>query len=318
MEYRRLGKSGLEVSSLSLGSWITFGSSLDINGVKECIDTAIDHGVNYFDNAEVYANGVSELLMGEALKGHKRDQLVISTKIFWGGKGPNQTGLNWKHVVEGVKNSLNRLRLDYVDLLFCHRPDPNTPIEETVRAIESLIREGLVFYWGTSEWDAKDIDTAYELAYQLHMTPLTMEQPEYNLFHRQRVEVEYAPLYRKWGMGTTIWSPLASGLLSGKYNEGIPEGSRLHQQKWIRERLTTEKIEKVKLFSAIANELGCTPAQLAIAWCLKNPQVSSVITGASTPSQIIENVQASVIQEQLDEAIMDQIEEIFPLHEKVL
>lgn len=307
MEYRHLGKSGLKVSELSFGSWITFGSSLDLNGAKKCIRFAFENGVNFFDNAEAYATGASELLMGEVLKDYRREDLVISTKIFWGGQGPNDTGLSWKHLVEGTKNSLRRLQLDYVDLLFCHRPDPNTPIEETVRAMDTIIRAGYAFYWGTSEWSASDIEKAHTIAKEIHAIPPTMEQPEYNLFKRERVEKEYKPLYKKYGMGTTIWSPLDSGILTGKYNNGIPEGSRLESHEELRRRLTPEKISKVKKLEVIAKDLGCTVAQLALAWCLKNPDVSTVITGATRVMQVHENLQACEIKSLLTKEVMDRI-----------
>ena len=310
MEYRHLGKSGLKVSALSFGSWITFGGSLDIVGAKHCMRVAHDYGVNFFDNAEAYASGASEFLMGEALKDFRREDVVISTKIFWGGRGPNDTGLSWKHLVEGTKNALRRLRLDYVDLLFCHRADHSTPIEETVRAIDVLIKQGLVFYWGTSEWRASEIEEAYLIARQIHATPPTMEQPEYNMFRRARVEDEFAPLYTKYGMGTTIWSPLDSGILTGKYNHGIPKGSRLDQHEELRSRLTNQKIEKVIKLEELANELGCTLSQLAIAWCLKNDHVSSVITGASHPHQVEENMHAIDIKHQLTDEVMGKIESI--------
>lgn len=308
MEYRHLGKSGIKISALSFGSWITFGGNLDVQGVRQCMRTAFEHGVNFFDNAEAYASGASEHLMGEALKEYRRQDLVISTKIFWGGKGVNDTGLSWKHLVEGTKQSLRRMNLDYVDLLFCHRPDPLTPIEETVRAIDVLIKQGLVFYWGTSEWRASEIEAAYEIAYGINATPPTMEQPEYNLFKRERVEKEYAPLYQKYGLGTTVWSPLDSGILTGKYNHGIPENSRLHLHQELRNRLSEEKITKVKNLEKIARELGCSLPQLALAWCLKNENVSSVITGASNSQQVEENMQALHVKHQLTDQVMDLIE----------
>ena len=286
MEYRRLGKSGLKISELSLGSWITFAGKLDLNGVRSCMRQAFDEGVNFFDNAEAYANGASELLMGEALKDYRREELVISTKIFWGGQGPNATGLSHKHLMEGVFASLRRLQTDYVDLLYCHRPDPYTPIEETVRAMDILIKKGMAFYWGTSEWKAEDIEQAHLIAKEIGATPPTMEQPEYNMFKRGRVEQEYASLYKKYGMGTTIWSPLDSGILTGKYNDGIPQGSRLQGYEELKSRLTSEKLEKVRALDVVAKELKCSMAQLALAWCLKNPDVSSVITGATSPRRL--------------------------------
>lgn len=308
MDYRRMGNSGLVVSEISFGSWITFGSSLDLNGIKKCIRIAYENGVNFFDNAEVYSNGASELLMGEILRDYRREDLVVSTKIFWGGDGANDVGLSRKHLMEGVKNSLRRLQLDYVDILYCHRPDPNTPIEETVRAMDSVIRSGQAYYWGTSEWKASDIDEAFRIAKEIHAIPPSVEQPEYNLFRRERVEKEYAPLYKKYGIGTTIWSPLDSGILTGKYNEGIPLGSRLQRHEELRKRLTEAKIEKVKALSAIATDLNCSLAQLAIAWCLNNPDVSSVITGASNPQQVIDNLQAVEVKALLTDDIVKQIE----------
>lgn len=310
MEYRRMGKSGLLISEISLGSWITFGSSLDLNGVKKCIRIAIDNGVNFFDNAEVYGNGASELFMGEALRDYRREDLVVSTKIFWGGDGPNDVGLSRKHLMEGIKNSLRRLQLNYVDILFCHRPDPNTPIEETVRAMDSIVRSGLAYYWGTSEWKAADIDEACQIAKQINAIPPCVEQPEYNLFRRDRVEKEYAFLYDKYGMGTTIWSPLDSGILTGKYNEGIPAGSRLQKHEELRKRLTEVKIEKVRELASIAKDLKCSPAQLAIGWCLKNSDVSSVITGATQPQQVVDNLQAVQVKSLITDEILRKIERI--------
>lgn len=316
MDYRNLGKSGLKLSELSFGSWLTFGSNLDIQGVKECMRAAFDAGVNFFDNAEAYGGGAAELLMGEALKEYKRDELVISTKIFWGGRAPNMTGLSWKHLVEGTKSSLRRLQLEHVDLLYCHRPDPNTPIEETVRAMDFLIHAGLVFYWGTSEWSAEDIEKAYQIAREIHAIPPTMEQPQYNMFNRERVEQEYLPLYQKFGMGTTTWSPLDLGVLTGKYNQGIPLDSRLNRFSEFQSVITEEKIQKVKQLTAIADEMSCTMAQLALAWCLKNQHVSSVITGASNPQQVAENMQATYIKHQITDEILHRIEDI--LHSRAV
>lgn len=311
MDYRKLGKSGLKLSEISFGSWITFGKQLDLAGIRDCIQIAYEGGVNFFDTAETYGEGVAELLLGEALREYKRDELVISTKIFWGGRGPNLTGLSWKHLVDGAKNCLRRLQLTYVDLLFCHRPDPSTPIEETVRAMDHLVKEGLVYYWGTSEWSIEDIEKAHEVGREVNAYPPQMEQPQYNLFHRERVEREYLPLYQKFGMGATVWSPLNLGILSGKYNHGFPPGSRLDHHPEFRGEVNEEKIGKVKELTAIANELGCTTAQLAIAWCLKNQYVSTVITGATHPHQIAENLQASHIKHQLTDEVMKKIEEIF-------
>ncbi len=310
MEYRRLGKSGLKVSELSFGSWITFGGSLNNVGIKQCMRAAFDAGVNFFDNAEAYGGGASELLMGEALKEYRREDLVISTKIFWGGNGPNDTGLSMKHLIEGTKGSLKRLQLEYVDLLFCHRPDPTTPIEETVRAMDNIIRSGLAFYWGTSEWSAQDIQTAHEVAEKIGAIPPTMEQPEYNMFRRKAVEEELTPLYAKYGLGTTTWSPLESGILTGKYNEIVPKGSRLHFHPELRGRLAAEKVKKLGKLKSIADSLGCTMAQMAIAWCLKNPNVSSVITGASRVDQVNENMEAIKVKNLLTEEHMVEIESI--------
>lgn len=310
MEYNRLGKAGLRVSELSFGSWLTFGSNLDTVAARQCMQHAVERGINFFDNAEVYGRGKSEEIMGEALREFRREDLVISTKIFWGGDGPNDTGLSWKHLVEGTKNSLRRMQLDYVDLLFCHRPDPNTPVEETVRAMDHLIRSGFAFYWGTSEWSADRIDEAFQLAEELNCIPPTMEQPQYNMLVRERVESEYAPLFEEYSLGTTIWSPLASGILTGKYNSGVPEGSRLSHQAWLRERLTPETIEKVKKICGIAKEIECTPAQLAIAWCLQNPRVSTVILGATTIEQLEENLGALEVKARLTPAILEKIEVI--------
>lgn len=311
MEYRNLGKSGLKVSELSFGSWITFGSQLDMEGVRSCMREAFDAGVNFFDNAEAYGTGLAELIMGEILREYKRDELVLSTKIFWGGLKPNMTGLSWKHLVEGTKNSLRRLQLEYVDMLFCHRPDPGTPIEETVRAMDHLVKSGFAFYWGTSEWSAPDIEKAHHIAKENHLVPPQMEQPQYNLFHRDRVEHEYLPLYQKFGMGVTSWSPLDFGILTGKYNQEIPAGSRLALNPDLQSHLTEDKLVIVKKLTAIADDIGCTLAQLSIAWCLKNHHVSTVILGASSPKQIIENLEASFIKQQLTHDIMKKIVDVF-------
>ncbi|HEU5013867.1 MAG TPA: aldo/keto reductase [Roseiflexaceae bacterium] len=314
MEYRRLGKAGLKVSALSLGAWVTYGGQVGGDTARECMAAAYDAGVNFFDNAEGYAGGNAETVMGNAIKqlGWRREDLVVSTKIFWGGEGPNDTGLSHKHVIEGVNNALRRFQMEYVDLVFCHRPDPNTPIEETVRAMDIVIRQGKAFYWGTSEWSAAEIMEAYAVARQYGLTPPTMEQPQYNMFTRERFEKEYAPLYRDIGLGTTIWSPLASGLLTGKYNEGIPADSRaaLQGYEWLQRGITPERIEKVKQLQPIADELGASLAQLALAWCLKNPHVSTVITGASRPAQVTENMKALDVAAKLTPDIMERIETI--------
>jgi voltage-dependent potassium channel beta subunit len=318
MEYRYLGKSGLKVSTLSFGSWVTFGSQVDIDKAVELMSMAYDAGVNFFDNAEVYSGGTAETIMGEVIKktGWKQEDLVLSTKIFWGGDGPNQRGLSRKHIVEGLDASLGRMGLEYVDLVFAHRPDIHTPIEETVRAFNHVINQGKAFYWGTSEWSAQQIMEAYSIARQEHLIPPLMEQPQYNMFHRERVEVEYHRLYSEIGLGTTIWSPLASGLLTGKYNQGIPEDSRanLAGYEWLRSRFTDQKaqeqIQKVIQLADLAEELGCSTAQLALAWCATNPNVSTVITGASRPSQVEENMKSLQVLEQLTPDVIEKIEEI--------
>jgi voltage-dependent potassium channel beta subunit len=277
------------------------------------MSAAYDAGVNFFDNAEAYGEGRAETAVGNVLQrtGWRRESLVISTKIFWGGEGPNDQGLNHKHIIEGVHGALRRLKLEYVDLAFCHRPDPETPIEETVRAWDILVRQGKVFYWGTSEWSADDVLRAHAFAIENGLTPPTMEQPQYNLFVRERVESEYLPLYEKLGYGTTVWSPLASGVLSGKYNDGIPKGSRLDlpEMAWLKEHvLETGRIEATRCLAGIAQELGCSTAQLAIAWCLKNPHVSTVITGASRRTQVIENLKASDVADHLSTDVMSRID----------
>lgn len=315
MQYRRLGTSGLKVSALSLGAWVTYGGQVGEDVAAKCMSAAHNAGVNFFDNAEAYAGGNAEIVMGNVIRkmGWRREDLVISSKVFWGGEGPNDQGLSRKHIYEACRNSLNRLQLDYLDLFFCHRPDPSTPIEETVRAMDDLVHQGKVLYWGTSEWSAADIMRAYAIAREHHLTPPTMEQPQYNMLHRDRVEKEYAPLYREIGLGTTIWSPLASGLLTGKYNEGIPSNTRaaLSGYEWLKEYVITPKnIEAVKMLQAIADELGCTMAQLGLAWCLKNPNVSTVITGASRPEQVVENMKTLDVVPKVTQDVMDRIDGI--------
>ncbi len=316
MHYRRLGKTGLKVSELSLGSWVTYGGQVGDDAAKACMVAAYERGVNFFDGAEAYAKGEAERSMGRVLKqvGWRREGLVLSTKIFWGGDGPNDTGLSHKHIIEGVNAALKRWQVDYLDLAFCHRPDPNTPIEETVRAWDILVKQGKVFYWGTSEWSAADIVTAIKLAREHGLTPPVMEQPQYSLLARERFEKEYAELFRDYGYGSTIWSPLASGVLSGKYDAGVPEGSRLTQPGygWIQEKVATpENLAKVRALEPIAKALGVTRAQLAIAWCLKNPNVSTVITGATKPEQVHENMKALDVAEQLTPDVVEKISALF-------
>ena len=318
MEYRFLGDSGLKVSALSFGAWVTFGPQMNEDKAGDCMRAAWDAGVNFFDNAEVYADGVAEEIMGAVLakSGWKRSDYVVSTKIFWAGEGPNDRGLSRKHIVEGTDAALARLQVDYVDLIFCHRADLYTPVEETVRAMNHIIDQGKALYWGTSEWPAERILEAYHVARRERLIPPLMEQPQYNLFHRDRVEREYAPLYERIGLGTTIWSPLASGLLTGKYNDGIPPETRstLEGYEWLKSRLAGEtaeqKIAKVKELTVIAGDLDCTMAQLALAWCLANPNVSTAITGASRPEQVTENMKAMDVVEKLTPEVLERIEDI--------
>ena len=316
MEYRRLGKSGLKLSLLSFGSWVTFSTQLNEDDARQCMIYAYERGVNFFDNAEVYANGESEVLMGAALKqlGWSRDSYCVSSKVFWGGQKPTQMGLSRKHVTEACHAALKRLNVDYLDLYFCHRPDPHTPIEETVRAMSDLIAQGKVLYWGTSEWSAPQITEAYQVARELHLTPPTMEQPQYNLFHRERVEQEYAPVFKNYGMGTTIWSPLASGVLTGKYLNGIPKDSRMNLPgyEWLRSMYETPegkaKIAKTKALAEIAEGMGATLAQLAIAWCASKPYVSTVILGASKKSQLEETLDSVKLFGKMTPDVVKRIE----------
>ncbi len=317
MEYRRLGRAGVKVSELSFGSWVTYGNQMDTKLARECMAAAYDAGVNFFDNAEIYASGKSEEIMGEVLAAMKwpRIKYLVSTKFFWGlNDGPNERNtLNRKYLLSAMDASLTRLKLDYVDLVFCHRPDPHTPLEETVWAMHNMIERGKALYWGTSEWSAADIRGAYEIAERHHLHKPVMEQPEYNLFHRKRVESEYARLYEDLGLGLTTWSPLASGLLTGKYANGIPEGSRasLERMKWMADGLTDKaRNEAVVKLLPIAQSLGCTTAQMALAWCLKNKRVSTVITGASSVKQVQENMKAIDVAAKLDAGLIAKIEEI--------
>jgi voltage-dependent potassium channel beta subunit len=310
MQYNKLGNSGLKVSEISFGSWITFSKQIGENDISKLMHAAFDAGINFFDNAEAYAHGEAETLMGRAIKEFRREDLVVSTKIFWGGNGPNDTGLSRKHLIEGTKNSLRRLQLEYVDLLFCHRPDPNTPIEETVLAMDYLVRQGYVFYWGTSEWTAPQIEAAYETAEKLNCIKPTMEQPKYNIFYRDHLEKDYLKIFEKYNMGTTIWSPLASGILSGKYNNGIPKDSRLSKEAWLVPENFAQLVEKTKALELIAKELNCSLSQLAIAWCLHNPHVSSVITGATKMEQLKDNLGAIEVKSRITPDIIKKIDAI--------
>ncbi len=317
MEYRRLGRSGLKLSALSFGSWVTFSFQIGEEVAVDCMSAAYDSGVNFFDNAEVYAGGESERIMGAALRklGWGRDTYCVSSKAYWGGQLPTQRGLHRKHLHDACHAALRRLQVDYLDLFFCHRPDLETPIEETVRAMHDLVQQGKVLYWGTSEWSAQQIQEAYGLARQYGLTPPTMEQPQYNMLHRDRVEREYHRLYREIGLGTTIWSPLASGVLTGKYSSGVPAESRmaLSEYDWLKESVIDSEegqagIRKADEIVAIALEMGITPAQLAIAWCLKNPDVSTVILGASRKEQLLENLAALDKVALLTGEVMETIE----------
>lgn len=318
MNYRRLGRAGIKVSELSFGSWITYGNQMDTTLAKECMAAARDAGVNFFDNAEVYATGQSETIMGEVLKqlNWPRLHYLVSTKFFWGiEEGVNSKNtLNRKYLMQGIDASLKRLQLDFVDLIYCHRPDPNTPIEETVYAMHDIITQGKALYWGTSEWPATAIAEAWKIADRHHLHKPVMEQPEYNLFHRARVEREYSQLYADIGLGLTTWSPLASGALTGKYAGGVPADSRgaIPRMAWMVEQLTDKaRNDAVAKLGGIAQELGCTTAQLALAWCLKNPNVSTVITGASRVSQVHENMKALEVAGKIDDALKSRIESLF-------
>ena len=315
MNYRRLGRSGLKVSELSFGSWVTYGNQLDTKAASDCMAAAYDRGVNFFDNAQVYAAGKSEEIMGEVLAklAWPRLKYIVSTKFFWGiTDGPNEKNtLNRKYLMDAIDGSLKRLKLDYVDLVYCHRPDPNTPIEETVWAMHDMIERGKALYWGISEWSAAEIAAAWQLAERHHLRKPVVEQPEYNLFHRERVEVEYRRLYEDIGIGLTTWSPLASGLLTGKYRNGVPADSRgaIPRMKFLLDDLTNKaKNEAVGKLDAVAKELGCSLAQLAIAWCARNPNVSTVITGASRVSQVEENLKAADVIAKLTPEVMQRID----------
>lgn len=321
MEYKRLGKSGLQVSRLSFGSWLTFGKQIKNNTAEDLMSVAYDAGINFFDNAEAYAGGHSEVVMGEVLKkkGWSRDSYIISSKVFFGADGgtgelkPTQKGLNRKHVVEACDQALKRFQTDYLDLYFCHRPDKETPIEETVWSMHNLIQQGKVLYWGTSEWSAQEIMEAHMVAKQYNLIGPTMEQPQYNMLVRDKVEVEYSQIYKTVGLGTTIWSPLASGILTGKYNEGFPDSTRLgiEGMEWLKDRLLAEEnLNKVRQLTDFAKEIGTSMPLLALAWCLKNDDVSTMILGASKKEQLIENLKVFEVLPLLNEEVMEKIETI--------
>ena len=319
MLYRRLGRTGLQLSALSFGAWVTFGRQVGRGQARELLALAYDQGVNFFDNAETYNHGEAERLMGDVLADLRfpRDSYCVSSKVFFGAverPKPTQRGLSRKHVIEACHQALERLRVDHLDLYFCHRPDPDTPIEETVAAMDTLICQGKVLYWGTSEWPAEAIVEAHRVARENHCHAPVVEQPQYNLLHRERVEREYAPLYERFGMGTTVWSPLASGLLAGRYNEGIPDDSRLAQPgyEWLRESVLgsgRERVAGVRHLAPIAAELGVSQAQLALAWCLANPHVSTVLLGASRREQLEQNLAALELVPRIDAVLRQRIEQ---------
>jgi voltage-dependent potassium channel beta subunit len=319
MRYRRLGSTGLQISALSFGAWITFGQQIGRATARDLIAAAWDHGINFFDNAEGYANGEAERVMGDAIADLRlpRDGYAVSSKVMFGSAKdplPMQKGLSRKHVRDACDAALKRLRVEYLDLYFCHRPDPDTPIEETVRAMDDLIRQGKVLYWGTSEWSVAQIREAAKIARQHGLHAPSMEQPQYNLLHRQRVELEYAPLYGELGLGTTTWSPLGSGLLTGKYNETIPDDARLglEGQGWLQRMILgdgrAERLQRARKYTALAMEFGLPPAPLAIAWCLRNPHVSTVILGASRVEQLLQNLEALTLADTIEDAVWRRLE----------
>lgn len=316
MEYRYMGKTGLQLSALSYGSWVTFNKQIDDNIATRLMSIAYDHGINFFDNAEVYARGESEKMMGRVLKktNWERSSYVVSSKVFFGWRGdnnkPNQIGLSRKHIMEACEEALERLQLTYLDLYYCHRPDPHVPIAEVVRTMNTLIQQGKILYWGTSEWSAAEIMEAHAIAAQLGLEGPAVEQPQYNIFERYKMEVDYQSIFKNIGMGTTIWSPLASGLLTGKYNHGIPEGSRLSLEgfDWLKEKtLSEEKIQKVIKLEQIAHSLGMKLSVMAIAFCLKNPNVTSVILGATKEQQLLENLEAMDQMHKLTDDVLAEI-----------
>lgn len=313
MHYRRLGRSGLKVSEIGLGAWITFGNQIEKKTASDLIHAAYDQGINFFDNADMYAGGQAEQVMGEAIQDLPRQALVISSKVFWPTMpGPNGRGLSRKHITESIHASLRRLGTDYVDLYFCHRYDPDTPFDEVARVMDDLVHQGKILYWGTSEWEAHQISQIHGICRELHLIPPSMEQPKYNLFHRHRVENEIIPIAHDLGMGLTTFSPLQYGLLSGKYNDGIPAGSRasLEDMAWIRNSITPDRIDAVRRLSVIASDLGLTTAQLAINWILRRKEVSSVITGATRVEQLDENLASVTAADKLTNDVLEAIESI--------
>ncbi len=319
MEYRKVGKWGLKISELGFGTWLTFGPQLDVDTSKKIIREAFKSGINFFDTAEAYQGGMAEYILSQALKEFRREDLVVSTKIFWGGPGPNDLGLSRKHLIEGTQNSLKRLQMNYVDLVYCHRPDPSVPMEEVVLAMDYIVRSGMALYWGTSEWSAQELEEAHKVCKEWKCVEPIVEQPQYNMLKRERVEKEYLPIYEKYGMGLTIWSPLNSGILTGKYNNGIPKGSRLDVFKDnggikgnINEAggLNEKTLEKVRKLTKIADGLGVKMAQLALAWVLKNPHVSSAILGVSRIEQLHENLESIKVKDKLTPDVMKEIDEI--------
>jgi len=313
MHYRRMGRSGLKISEISFGSWVTFGKQLDQKMASALLHAAYEQGVNSFDNADVYANGKAEEIMGKAIKDLPREELVLSSKVFWPtSAGPNGRGLSRKHIMESLHKSLKKMGTDYLDLYYCHRFDPDTPIDEVVQTMDIVIRQGKVMYWGTSEWTPAQIALAHGVARENGWTPPSVEQPQYNLFHRERLEVDLSPLCKELGLGLTTWSPLYSGILSGKYNESVPEGSRatLSDMGWVRDRIVPEKIDRVRELTRVAAELGGTTAQLAIAWCLRRKEISSVIIGATRLEQLDENLASVELAEKLDDDVLAKIDQI--------
>jgi voltage-dependent potassium channel beta subunit len=316
MKYNKIGKWGIEISELSLGSWLTLGNQISYDETKDIFIEAFRNGINFFDTAEVYAHGIAESILGEVFKNFRRDDIVVSTKIFWGGNGPNKKGLSKKRIFEGTLSSLKRLQLNYVDIMYCHRPDPDTPLEETLYGIDYLLKSGYILYWGTSQWEKERIERAHILCKEMNIMPPIVEQPIYNMFSREKVENEFKSLYTKYGMGATIFSPLSSGLLTGKYQKEIPENSRLHKFKSIKDSLEKNGLfdksifEKIDKLIKLSKELGTTINRLAIAWILKNENVSSVILGVSKIQQLKDNLEAISVKDKLDSSVMEEIEKI--------